>query len=74
MRAADTIAPPGISRTILELAAIGAVLKLLLTVAPRFQIAAPKAPPREKPDTEARTETPAAEVAKSGPVLLEKAV
>ena len=33
-----------ISRTILELAAIGAGLKLLLTVAPRFQIAAPKTP------------------------------
>jgi hypothetical protein len=33
-----------ISRTIVELAFIGAGLKLLLAVAPRFQIGAPKAP------------------------------
>ena len=33
-----------ISRTLVELAFIGAGLKLLLAVAPRFQIAAPKAP------------------------------
>ena len=33
-----------ISRTVVELAFIGAGLKLLLAVAPRFQIAAPKAP------------------------------
>jgi hypothetical protein len=33
-----------ISRTFVELAFIGAGLKLLLAVAPRFQIAAPKTP------------------------------
>ena len=33
-----------ISRTVVELALIGAGLKLLLAVAPRFQIAAPKPP------------------------------
>ena len=33
-----------ISRTVVELAFIGAGLKLLLAVAPRFQIGAPKAP------------------------------
>lgn len=33
-----------ITRTILDLALIGAALKLALKVAPRFQIAAPKAP------------------------------
>jgi hypothetical protein len=33
-----------ISRTVVELAFIGAGLKLLLAIAPRFQIAAPKAP------------------------------
>jgi len=33
-----------ITRTILDLAFTGAGLKLALTVAPRFQIAAPKAP------------------------------
>ena len=33
-----------VSRTVVELAFIGAGLKLLLAVAPRFQIGAPKAP------------------------------
>jgi hypothetical protein len=33
-----------ITRAVVELAFIGAGLKLALTVAPRFQIAAPKAP------------------------------
>jgi hypothetical protein len=33
-----------VSRTILYLAFVGAGLKLLLAIAPRFQVAAPKAP------------------------------
>jgi hypothetical protein len=33
-----------ITRTVLDLAIIGAGLKLLLAVAPRFQVGAPKAP------------------------------
>ena len=33
-----------VSRTVVELAFIGAGLKLLLAVAPRFQIAAPRTP------------------------------
>ena len=39
-----------ITRAVIELAFIGAGLKLALTVAPRFQLAAPNAPvqPRDK--------------------------
>ena len=43
-----------ITRTVVELAFIGAGLKVALTVAPRFQIAAPKAPQQPKRDTEAK--------------------
>ena len=61
-----------ITRTAVELAAIGAGLKLLLAVAPRFQIAAPKAPHvRVKVVDEAQT--PAAEDAKTGPIPFERA-
>jgi len=50
-----------ITRTAVELAAIGAGLKLLLAVAPRFQIAAPKAPVQPKDDTKAAKAPKAAE-------------
>ncbi len=58
-----------ISGTVLWLAGIGAGLKIALAVAPRFQIAAPKAPvqPKGKPGADA-----AAEPVNTGPVPLEK--
>jgi len=63
-----------ITRTAVELAAIGAGLKLLLAVAPRFQIAAPKAPVQPKDGTKAKVPKPdAAEPARTGPVPLERA-
>lgn len=52
-----------ITRTILDLAFTGAALKLALTVAPRFQIAAPKAPQvrvKSGPETVAPDGQPAA--------------
>ena len=63
-----------ITRTAVNLAAIGAGLKLLLAVAPRFQIAAPKAPQvRVKVVDEAEApKAPAAGDAKTGPVPLER--
>lgn len=56
-----------ITRTVLWLAGIGAGLKIALAVAPRFQIAAPKAPVLPKPDAEAKTE-PAAESSADKPL------
>jgi hypothetical protein len=61
-----------IARTVVYLAFIGAGLKLLLAVAPRFQIAAPKAPPQPKRDSEAKSEPDEAPAASAGPVALEK--
>lgn len=61
------------SRTVLWLALIGSGLKLALTVAPRFQIAAPKAPAQPKGDAEPKEKAPAAEAAKTGPGHLEVA-
>ena len=49
------------SRTVLWLALIGSGLKLALTVAPRFQIAAPKAPVQPKGEAEPKETAPAAE-------------
>jgi len=62
------------SRTVLWLALIGAGLKLALTIAPRFQIAAPKAPvqPQDKAKAEMPKADAASEPAKTGPVPLEK--
>jgi hypothetical protein len=62
-----------ITRTVVELAFIGAGLKLALTVAPRFQIAAPRTPPKQKPDTEAKTEPGVTEETKTGRIPLEVA-
>ena len=65
-----------ITRTVVELAFIGAGLKLALTVAPRFQIAAPKAPVQPQDKDKAKADTPkadAAEDARTGPVPLEVA-
>lgn len=60
-----------ITRTVVELAFIGAGLKLALTVAPGLRLtAAPKAP--QKRDSEAKADDAAAEPAKNGPVPLEK--
>ena len=59
-----------ISRTLVELACIGAGLKLLLAVAPRFQIAAPKAPVRPGRDTEAPKVPAAAESGDGGHLLV----
>ena len=52
-----------ISRTVVELAFIGAGLKLLLTIAPGLRLTAtPKAPSQPKGGTEAKTpDVPAAE-------------
>jgi hypothetical protein len=66
---ADTI-----SSTVLWLAGIGAGLKLALTVAPRFQIAAPKAPQvRVKIEPEAQAPKVPAADAKTGPVPRDRA-
>ena len=70
MNTAVTIADT-ISRTLIELAAIGAGLKVILTVAPQFRIAAPQQPKREN-ETGAVKSDPAAEDVKTGPVPLEK--
>ena len=62
-----------ITRTAVELAFIGAGLKLLLAVAPRFQITAPKAPVQPQDKTKADVpKADAADPAKTGPVPLEK--
>ena len=47
------------SRTILWLALIGSALKVALAVAPRFQIAAPKAPVQPKAGPDAAEKAPA---------------
>jgi hypothetical protein len=47
-----------ISRTLIELAVLGTFLKIALVVAPRFQIAAPKAPVQPKPERDAAAEAP----------------
>ena len=47
-----------ISSTVLWLAGIGAGLKIALAVAPRFQIAAPKAPVQPKPGRDTETKAP----------------
>ncbi len=62
-----------ITRTVVELAFIGAGLKLALAVAPRFQIAAPKAPVQPQDKAKADVPKPDAEPAKTGPVPLEVA-
>ena len=63
-----------VTGTAVKLAFIGATLKLLLAVAPRFQIAAPKAPVQPKGKDEAdAAKPPAAGEAKAGPVPLEVA-
>jgi len=56
------------SRTVLWLALIGSGLKLALTVAPRFQIAAPKAPVQPKAEPDAAAKVPAAETATAATV------
>ena len=48
------------SRTVLWLALIGSGLKVALVVAPRFQIAAPKAPVQPKAEPDAAEKVPAA--------------
>ncbi len=55
-----------ITRTVLWLALIGSGLKLALTVAPRFQIAAPKAPVQPKDDTKAEVPKAAEGTAPAG--------
>ena len=71
MNTAVTIADT-ISSTVLWLAGIGAGLKIALAVAPRFQIAAPKAPVQPKGKDEAdAAKPPAAGEANAGPVPLE---
>ena len=65
-----------ITRTVVELAFIGAGLKLALTVAPRFQIAAPKTPALPQDKDKAKAGTPkadATEETQTGPVPLEVA-
>ena len=49
-----------ISRTFIELAAMGTFLKIALAVAPRFQIAAPKAAVQPKAEPDAAEKAPAA--------------
>ncbi len=49
-----------ITRTVVELAFIGAVLKLALVVAPRFSIGNPRAPQQPRNDPEAKTNAPKA--------------
>ena len=61
-----------ITRTVLWLALIGSGLKVTLVVAPRFQIAAPKAPVQPKTEPDATEKAPAAAVEKP-PVSLEVA-
>lgn len=66
-----------IARTFIDLAFIGAGLKLALTVAPRFQIAAPKAPQVRvnlQPETAASDQrSTGTEAAKTGPGSEEEA-
>ena len=52
------------SRTVLWLALIWSALKVALAVAPRFQIAAPKAPVQPKTEPDATEKAPAAAVEK----------
>lgn len=49
-----------ITRTVVELAFIGAVLKFALVVAPRFSIGNPRAPQQPRNDPEAKTNAPKA--------------
>ena len=49
-----------ITRTAVEIAAMGTFLKIALVVAPRFQIAAPKAPVQPKAEPDAAEKAPAA--------------
>lgn len=58
-----------ISRTVVELAFIGAGLKLLLTVAPRFSIGNPRAPQQPKGGTEAKTDAPKSPAGELPPAL-----
>ena len=60
------------SRTVLWLALIWSALKVALAVAPRFQIAAPKAPVQPKAGPDAAEKTPAVADGKP-PVSLEVA-
>lgn len=52
-----------ITRTVVELAFIGAGLKLALKVAPRFSISNPRASQQPKNDTEAKADAPKGPVA-----------
>ena len=61
-----------ITRTVLWLALIGSGLKVALVVAPRFQIAAPKAPVQPKAGPDAAEKAPAVADGKP-PVSLEVA-
>ena len=49
-----------ITGTVVKLAFIGAALKLLLVVAPRFSIGNPRAPQQPRNDPEAKANTPKA--------------